>query len=295
MLCISWAQTGTVSGYLSDESNQAIEGISIGVLEDGRYATSTDANGFYQLTLPSGTEFTLTFFNISYEKQSFKIKLNGGESKTISPRLKFKNALKEVNVDGGKSDVEVIRIDPKVFSQLPSASGNIEDLIKTQIGVSSNNELSSGYSVRGGNFDENLVYVNDIEVYRPFLARSGQQEGLSFANPEMVSNINFSAGGFEAKYGDKMSSVLDITYKKPLKFAGSASASALGGNLHLEGISKNRVLAWSVGSRYRTNTYLLKGLDTKGEYRPRFIDVQSFLTFDFNPKFKLEFLGEYCQ
>jgi hypothetical protein len=288
---VFYAQTGTINGYLSDDSNQAIEGISIGVLEDGRYATTSDANGFYQLKLPSGTELTLTFFNISYEKQSFKIKLNSGESKTISPRLKFKNALKEVNVDGGKSDVEVIRIDPKVFSQLPSASGNLEDLIKTQIGVSSNNELSSGYSVRGGNFDENLVYVNDIEVYRPFLARSGQQEGLSFANPEMVSNINFSAGGFEAKYGDKMSSVLDITYKKPLKFAGSASASALGGNLHLEGITKNRILAWSVGSRYRTNTYLLKGLDTKGEYRPRFIDVQSFLTFDFNPKFKLEFLG----
>lgn len=185
----------------------------------------------------------------------------------------------------------MIRIDPTIFNQIPSPTGNIEDIIKTQMGVSSNNELSSGYSVRGGNFDENLVYVNDIEVYRPFLVRSGQQEGLSFANPNMVQNINFSAGGFEAKYGDKLSSVLDITYRKPTKFGGNASASFLGGNLQLEGVSPNRLLSWSVGGRYRTNAYLLKSLDTKGEYRPSSLDVQTFLTFDFTPKFKLEFLG----
>ena len=174
---------------------------------------------------------------------------------------------------------------------MPSPTGNIEDLVKTQIGVSSNNELSSGYSVRGGNFDENLVYVNDIEVYRPFLVRSGQQEGFSFANPNMVQNINFSAGGFDAKYGDKMSSVLDITYRKPLKYAGSASASFLGGNIQLEGISKNRLLAWNIGARYRSNIYLLKSLDTQGEYKPSAMDIQSFLTFEVNPKFKIEFLG----
>lgn len=285
------SQTAEVSGYIRDETGQAIEAINIGVLEDGRFATTTDSKGFYSLILPSGTEWSLTFYNLNYDKQIIKLKLKPGETKILSPQLKFKNALTEVNVDGGKRNVEMTRIDPKVFTQLPSVSGNLEDLIKTQIGVSSNNELSSGYSVRGGNFDENLVYVNDIEVYRPFLARSGQQEGLSFANPEMVSNINFSAGGFEARYGDKLSSVLDITYKKPLKFGGAASASALGGNLHLQGVTKNRLLSWSIGSRYRTNTYLLKGLDTKGEYRPRFIDVQSFLTFDINPKFKIEFLG----
>jgi hypothetical protein len=291
LLTLAWAQNAVISGVVRDEADQILEGTSIGVLEDGKYSAITNEKGFYALSLPPNKEWTITFFNISFEKQSFKMTLKPGETKTISPKLKFKNALNTVEVDGSKSDVEVVRIDPKNFSQLPSVSGNIEDLIKTQIGVSSNNELSSGYSVRGGNFDENLVYVNDIEVYRPFLARSGQQEGLSFANPEMVSNINFSAGGFEARYGDKMSSVLDITYKKPLKFGGSASASLLGGNLHLEGVTKNRVLAWSIGSRYRTNTYLLRGLDTQGEYLPRFIDVQSFLTFDFNPKFKLEFLG----
>jgi hypothetical protein len=159
------------------------------------------------------------------------------------------------------------------------------------MGVTSNNELSSNYSVRGGNFDENLVYVNDIEVYRPFLVRSGQQEGLSFANPDMVQNINFSAGGFEAKYGDKMSSVLDITYRKPTKFGGAASASLLGGNVTLEGISKNRLIAWSVGSRYKSNTYLLKGMDTKGEYKPRFYDAQAFITFNINPKWTVEVLA----
>jgi hypothetical protein len=214
------------------------------------------------------------------------------ENIAFSPTLKFKNELTEVEVRDFKSRAEeVIRIDPYVYNQIPSPTQNIEDIIKTQIGVSSNNELSSGYSVRGGNFDENLVYVNDIEVYRPFLVRSGQQEGLSFANPNMVKNINFSAGGFEAKYGDKLSSVLDITYRKPLKFAGNVSGSFLGGNAQLEGVSNNRLVAWSIGARYRTNSYLLKSLDTKGEYRPSALDVQTFLTFDVNPKLKIEFLG----
>lgn len=197
--------------------------------------------------------------------------------------------------DFRKRSEEIIVLDPKVLNQIPSPTGNLEDLIKTQMGVSSNNELSSGYSVRGGNFDENLIYVNDIEVYRPFLVRSGQQEGLSFANPNMVQNINFSAGGFEAKYGDKLSSVLDITYRKPLKFAGNASASFLGGNVQLEGITKNRILAWNIGARYRTNSYVLKSLDTRlntsGGYRPSAMDVQSFLTFELNPKWRIEFLG----
>ncbi|MEO6302988.1 MAG: Plug domain-containing protein, partial [Bacteroidia bacterium] len=234
----------------------------------------------------------MVFFNISYGRLNYSLTAQPDETITYSPNLKFKNNLTEVEVtDNQTRSVEVVRLDPLIFNQLPSPTGNIEDIIKTQMGVSSNNELSSGYSVRGGNFDENLVYVNDIEVYRPFLVRSGQQEGLSFANPNMVQNISFSAGGFEAKYGDKLSSVLDITYRKPLKFGGSASGSFLGGNMQLEGVSNNRLVAWSIGARYRTNSYLLKGLDTKGEYRPSALDVQTFLTFDVNPKFKIEFLG----
>lgn len=254
--------------------------------------TNSGENGFYTLTIDAGKPITIVFFSVNFTTLSHTLIAKPGELIKFSPTLKFKGTLTAVEINDNKTRTEeVVRLDPLIFNQLPSPTGNIEDIIKTQMGVSSNNELSSGYSVRGGNFDENLVYVNDIEVYRPFLVRSGQQEGLSFANPNMVQNINFSAGGFEARYGDKLSSVLDITYRKPLKFGGSASGSFLGGNVQVEGVSNNRLLAWSIGARYRTNSYLLKGLDTKGEYRPSALDVQTFLTFDVNPKVKIEFLG----
>lgn len=289
---VTFGQTATISGTIKDEDGVSIPEIQIAILEDATIATSTDINGHYTLTVPADKEITLSIYNISYKQVNQKFTLKADEKITYSPKLTTKNIISEVNIVYEKNrNQEISRIDPKNIFFLPSPTGNIEDIIKTQIGVSSNNELTSGYSVRGGNFDENLVYVNDIEVYRPFLARSGQQEGLSFANPDMVSNINFSAGGFEAKYGDKMSSVLDITYKKPLKFAGTVSGSLLGGSLHLQGVSKNRVLAWSLGSRYKSNAYLLKSMDTKGEYRPRFYDVQTFLTFTLNEKWSIEFLG----
>ncbi|MDF2447924.1 MAG: TonB-dependent receptor [Bacteroidota bacterium] len=291
LITVSFGQTATISGIIKDDDGVSIPGVQIAVLEDGSRLTTSDANGFYSLIVPAGKEITISIYNISYKPVNQKLKLKEGDTKTLSPRLAAKNNIGEVNVVSENRNQEISRIDPKNVFYIPSPSGNIEDIIKTQIGVSSNNELSSGYSVRGGNFDENLVYVNDIEVYRPFLARSGQQEGLSFANPDMVSNINFSAGGFEAKYGDKMSSVLDITYKKPLKFASTASGGFLGGSLHLQGVSKSMVVAWSLGSRYKSNAYLLKGMDTKGEYRPRFYDVQSFITFTLNEKWSIEFLG----
>lgn len=286
------AQTATITGVVKGVDDEPVEGVTIGVKENARQTTMTGENGSYTISVDAGKLITLVFLNNSYESHSHTFSLSPGESVNYFLKMKFKNTLAEIEVNDvkGRSE-EIVRIDPKIFNQLPTPTGNIEDIIKTQIGVSSNNELSSGYSVRGGNFDENLVYVNDIEVYRPFLVRSGQQEGLSFANPYMVQNINFSAGGFEAKYGDKMSSVLDITYRKPLKFEGNASASFLGGNIQLEGISKNRLIAWNIGSRYRSNVYLLKGLDTKGEYRPSSYDVQAFLTFDINPKWKVEYLG----
>ncbi len=286
------SQTATVSGVVRGSDGDPIEGITVGVKENQDQSTISGANGFYSLTVEAGKPVTLVFFNVNYSTLNHVITAKAGENITYSPSIKFKGNLTEVEVIDNKTrKEEIVRLDPYVFNQLPSVTGNIEDIIKTQMGVSSNNELSSGYSVRGGNFDENLVYVNDIEVYRPFLVRSGQQEGLSFANPNMVQNINFSAGGFEARYGDKLSSVLDITYRKPLKFAGNASGSFLGGNVQLEGVNNNRLIAWSIGARYRTNSYLLKGLDTKGEYRPSALDVQTFLTFDVNPKLKIEFLG----
>lgn len=288
---ICFSQTATISGTIKDDEGAGIPEVQIAILEDGSITTVSDVNGHFSLTVPANKDITLSVYNLSYKQVSQKFKLKDGESKTFSPRLAVKNNIGEVSIVSENRSTEITRIDPKNIFYIPSPSGNIEDIIKTQMGVSSNNELTSGYSVRGGNFDENLVYVNDIEVYRPFLARSGQQEGLSFANPDMVSNINFSAGGFEAKYGDKMSSVLDITYKKPLKFAGTVSGSFLGGSLHLQGVSKNRVVAWSLGSRYKSNAYLLKSMDTKGEYRPRFYDVQSFITFTLNEKWSVEFLG----
>ena len=289
VLC--FGQTATISGNLKDSEGMVISDVQIAVLEDGSFSTSTDNNGNYSLTVPANKPITISFYNISYLQLNKKFTLKTDEKISFSPSLVTKNNIGIVDVISENRTNEVIRIDPKNVFYIPSPTGNIEDIIKTQIGVSSNNELTSGYSVRGGNFDENLVYVNDIEVYRPFLARSGQQEGLSFANPDMVSKINFSAGGFEAKYGDKMSSVLDITYKKPLKFEGTASGGFLGGSLNLQGVTKNRVLAWSIGSRYRSNAYLLKSMDTKGEYRPSFYDVQTFLTFTLNEKWSIEFLG----
>ncbi len=288
----AYSQTATITGNIKDSEGDPVERAGVGVKEDASYFTYTDANGNYTLTIPAEKNITILINSINHQIFSKKILLKNAERYVLSPTLVFKNTLDVIEFTDTKArSEEIYHINPKVFSQLPSPTGNIEDIIKTQIGVSSNNELSSGYSVRGGNFDENLIYVNDIEVYRPFLVRSGQQEGLSFANPYMVQNILFSAGGFEAKYGDKLSSVLDITYKKPLSFGGNASASLLGGNIQAEGVSDNRLIAWSLGSRYRTNTYLLNTLDTKGEYRPSAFDFQSFVTMDINPKFKLEMLG----
>jgi hypothetical protein len=285
-----------VFGVVKDSQGDPIERVTVAVREESQIAATTDEAGRYSIEIPSGRTLTIVFFEISHNQATFTISGEPGERVQISPALKFKNELVTVEVRDFKSRAEeAIRLDPRNFSQLPSTTGNIEDIIKTQIGVTSNNELSSGYSVRGGNFDENLVYVNDIEVYRPFLVRSSQQEGLSFANPAMVQNMVFSAGGFEAKYGDKMSSVLDITYRKPTKFAGSGSASLLGGNLQVEGVTPNRLLSWNIGARYRTNVYLLRTIDTQGEYRPSSMDLQSFLTFDFTPKFKLEFLGNIAR
>lgn len=281
-----------MQGVVNDADNEPAGGVTIGVKENAAQTALSGENGAYRITVDAGKPITLVFFSPSHTPLSHTLMLAEGQELTFSPVLRFRNSLEEVVVTDFKTrSEEAVRIDPTIFNKIPSPTGNIEDIIKTQMGVSSNNELSSGYSVRGGNFDENLVYVNGIEVYRPFLVRSGQQEGLSFANPNMVQNISFSAGGFEARYGDKLSSVLDITYRKPTKFAGNASASFLGGNLQLEGISPNRLVAWSIGARYRTNVYLLRGLDTKGEYRPSALDVQSFITFDIAPKFKLEFLG----
>ncbi|MCA6437919.1 MAG: TonB-dependent receptor plug domain-containing protein [Bacteroidetes bacterium] len=284
------AQTTSVNGVVKGLDGEPLPNIIVYEQGNEKNSFETDTTGEYRLTIPANNTVTLVFYSVNFDKYSKQL-VTSTKPIYLSPVLNFKNQLTEVEVQdlssrGGSSTY----LEPKNFNQLPTLTGNVEDLIKTQIGVSSNNELSSGYSVRGGNFDENLIYVNDIEVYRPFLVRSGQQEGLSFANPAMVQKINFSSGGFEAKYGDKLSSVLDITYKRPLKTGGSASASFLGGNIQLEGISKNRLVAYTIGARYRTLSYILQTFDTKGEYRPNAGDIQSFVTFKVNPKFSVEWL-----
>ncbi|MFI5222239.1 MAG: TonB-dependent receptor plug domain-containing protein, partial [Bacteroidia bacterium] len=186
-------------------------------------------------------------------------------------------------------------INAKTVSTLPNVSGSFEQVLKTLPGVTSNNELSSQYNVRGGNYDENLIYVNDIEIYRPFLPRSGQKEGLSFIHSELVDNIKFSAGGFEAKYNDKMSSVLDIKYKDPTKFESSVNASLMGVQAHVAGVSKKRRFTYLIGARYWSNQYVVSTLDVQGDYKAAFSDVQTLLTYHLSDEWSLSFLGSYAQ
>ncbi len=257
------------------------------------HGTVTNEKGIYELIVPADEDLILVISYLGYRQEEVSLMLSPGE------RLELNRVLEETMQDLDEVTIReqydrnttITRIDIKTLDMLPNVSGNIESILATLPGVSSRNELSSQYSVRGGNFDENLVYVNDIEIHRPFLIRSGQQEGMSFINPDMVSSIKFSAGGFEASYGDKMSSVLDIVYRRPSEFAGSASISLLGGSLHLEGVSKDRKFSHISGFRYRTTRYLLSSLETKGEYNPNFLDFQTLLTYRMTQKWELSFLG----
>lgn len=291
------AQEATLYGRISDLKGYPVEGVNIAIpgFPNG---TSSDENGKYSLTVPADSAITVGFSFIGYETAFIKLTLSSGEMKVNNVILKpSSTSLPSVEIKErpNRENFFATPIDVKSVEYIPSVSGNFEGILKTMPGVVSNNELSSQYSVRGGNYDENLVYVNDIEIYRPFLVRSGQQEGLSFINQDLVSSINFSAGGFDAVYGDKMSSVLDIRYRKPTKFAGSANFSLLGGGLHLEGISKNKKLSYLFGFRQKSNQYLLRTFDTKGEYKPSFTDVQAHVSYAFNKKSELSFLGNYSR
>nr|HMT30858.1 carboxypeptidase-like regulatory domain-containing protein [Bacteroidia bacterium] len=283
-----------IRGVITNNGNKPVQGVNISVfgLPGG---VSSGPDGSYELKVNANEQLELVFSFIGYKTSRQIIQLFPGETRVIDQRLEVSETVLpavEVKEEKYKRN-SFTRIDPKTVGQIPNASGNFEAVLKTMPGVVSNNELTSQYSVRGGNFDENLVYVNDIEIYRPFLVRSGQQEGLSFINSDLVSGINFSAGGFEANYGDKLSSVLDIKYKKPTKFAGSAYASLLGGGLHLEGINKKKNLGYLLGVRYKSNSYLFKSLETKGEYKPVFADVQGLLSWDIDDKTELSFLGNF--
>jgi hypothetical protein len=294
-----FAQTaGMIKGTITNENNEPVADMHISIKELPDKIIKTKNDGSFNLTLPANNSFTLIFTHVNYIPISVTVSLKPGQILILNKKVQkniinFKDFVIEEEVD--KRTTNMQRLDPKIAVTIPNPSGQFETILKTYPGVSSNNELSSQYSVRGGNFDENLVYVNDIQIYRPFLIRSGQQEGLSFINGKMVESVYFSAGGFEAKYGDKMSSVLDVKYKDPIDNEGSVSFSLQGADVFLAGSSNNYRFTYNTGIRYQTNQYVLSSLNTKGSYRPNFTDIQTYLTYDVTEKWEIAFLGNYAR
>jgi len=285
------AQTAQVKGIILDESNTPIPFVNVSYLDGG---TLTNENGFYNLSIPSNKNITLTVSYVGFKKIVFTVNLKEDEEKEINPVLRTDiEQISTIIITGNrKSKIEgLTTISPKTIRKIPGANAGVENLLKTLPGVSSNNELSTQYSVRGGNYDENLVYVNEIEIYRPFLIRSGQQEGLSFVNTDMVRSVDFSAGGFQAKYGDKLSSVLSIDYRRPVDFGASLEASLLGASASVEGVSKNKKFSAILGLRYRDNSLFVNAKETESTFKPRFADAQTYLSYQVNDKFELGFLG----
>ena len=284
------AQTFTLRGRVTDGEGNPVEFASVTCPSQGR-ATVTSLQGQYELKLLSADSVVVKFSMLGYRTKTRVLRRPKG-TQTLQVTLSEQaSTLGEVTVAGQKiQSGQTQDISTKPLHSLPSTTGNaVEELIQSQAGVSTHSELSSQYNVRGGSFDENSVYINSVEVYRPFLVRSGQQEGLSVINPDMVERIGFSTGGFEAKYGDKMSSALDITYRRPKRFEATAAASLLGGSAYV-GFS-NKKLAWANGLRYKTTKYLLGSLETKGEYKPNFLDYQTYLSYKPNKRWTIDFIG----
>ena len=282
----------TIEGKITDFKLNPLAAVNISIIDQSGGLIS-DNDGFYKVNIKANRSYVIAFSFIGYKTEKIRVPmLKKGQKYTLNISLEESNTLlDDIIVKDQKSRKNNLsRIKTKHVEVIPGSGGGIESVLKTLPGVSSANELSSQYSVRGGNFDENLVYVNGIEVYRPFLIHSGQQEGLSFVNTDLVGSILFSAGGFSAKYGDKMSSVLDIKYKQPKKIASSLSLSLLGGSAHLEGISKNRRLSYLLGFRHKSNQYLLSSLDTEAEYVPRFSDLQTYLNYKINTNWDISLL-----
>lgn len=289
---ILFAQTGTVRGVILDANNQPIDAVNIKTSVGT--GTQTNKNGFFKIVIPANEKVTLTFTHIAHKPITVTVQLKNGEDYDFYPIMSTTaEQIGAVVIDSRKRKaVEgITTISAETVRLIPGANPGVENLIMSLPGVSNNNELSTQYSVRGGNYDENLVYVNEIEVYRPFLIRSGQQEGLSFVNTDMVQNVDFSAGGFQAKFGDKLSSVLDITYKRPVRFGGRVNLSLLGGSASLETSSNDSKFSTISGVRFRDNSLLVNSRQTETNFRPRFTDFQTYMTYKFSDKFHLNFLG----
>lgn len=284
------AQTFTLHGRVTDENNDPIEFASVSCLKQGKM-TMTSIKGEYSMQLHSADSVVIKFSMIGYKAKTRILRRPRGKQTLQIVLHSDENQLGEVTVTGKKIETgQMEDISKDHLKSLPSASGNaVEELIQSQAGVSTHSELSSQYNVRGGSFDENSVYIDNVEIYRPFLVRSGQQEGISVINPDMVEKISFSTGGYEARYGDKMSSALNIKYCKPKKFEATASASMLGASAFI-GVS-NKKVSWSNGFRYKTTKHLLGSMDTKGEYSPTFIDYQTYLTYTPNKRWEIKLLG----
>jgi hypothetical protein len=283
-----------VAGIVLDENNKPIENVNVSYLSK---SSITDKNGFYSITVPANQKVVLVFTHVALKNIIATLQLKPNEEFEFHVVMNDKaEQLPDVVITSSKRRVQgITSIDPETIRKIPSASDGLTSVMKTLPNVNVYNELSGQYAVRGGNYDENLVYVNEIEVYRPFLVRSGQQEGLSFTNTDMVRNIDFSAGGFQAKFGDKMSSVLDITYRQPKKFALAAEASFLGGSITADLVSKNKKWSNITGVRYRDNSLLVNSQETQTNYKPTYMDVQSIVNFKSNEKWNFSFLGNASQ
>ena len=287
------AQSFTLKGKVTDDEGNALELATVSCLEQAA-VTMTNLKGEFQLQLNTRDSVVIKFSMVGYAPRTRTLR-NPRGTQTLQIQMHPNEELSEVVVTERRRQTDQMeQLDLTDLKAVPSASGNaIEELIQQQAGVSTHNELSSQYNVRGGSFDENSVYINNVEVYRPLLIRSGQQEGLSVINPDMVEKVSFSSGGFSAKYGDKMSSALDITYKRPKAFEASAMASLLGASGYV-GMS-NKKFSMSHGVRYKTNRYLLGSLETTGEYKPNFLDYQTYITYKPNSRWTLSFLGNISE
>lgn len=283
------AQSFTLTGKVIDENNDPVEFASVSCAKQGKM-TMTALNGTYSLQLQSADSVEIRFSMIGYKTKVRVLRRPRGKQTMQVVLHSSDNALSEVTITGKRIETgQTQELSKEHIKNMPSTTGNaVEEMIQSQAGVSTHSELSSQYNVRGGSFEENSVYINNVEIFRPFLVRSGQQEGISVINPDMVEKIGFSTGGYEARYGDKMSSALNIEYRRPKRFEASATASMLGASAFV-GMS-NKKFSWSNGLRYKTTKYLLGSMDTKGEYQPTFIDYQTYLTYSPNKRWDIKFL-----
>ncbi len=304
LLGLAQQKTG-IYGIILDEQSRPVEFASIINNEEQKLALS-DNNGNFELECNPGKALKFSVKFVGYQTFEFSCDLKQEEKKFFEIQLQSETKLlKDVEIKGERSraaveQVSVTAIDPKLTRIMPSVSQDFNKILATLPGVISQNELSSEYAVRGGNYDENLIYVNDILIYRPFLTRSGQQEGLSFVNPDLTAQAEFYAGGWQPRFGDKLSSVLSVKYKEPSSFGGSISVGLLGGSMHLEGRSNNKRLSHITGVRHKRTEFLLNTLETKGEYLPRFTDVQSYISYNLSEdvntsKTKIGLLNAYSR